>query len=221
MDDHSTDKGKAIVEEYAHKDDRIRVLVNEHTKGVSGARNTGLDYATGDWVTFLDCDDELMPRVFYMWERMAFDSEYNIIQTNHYRNYGKGNVLKYKNFEGLYGINSMPQMWCMVWNKLIRREFLDDTRYVDGMQYGEDEVFILDLLCKDARIYHTEDITVLRHFDNKDSLSHIKGKKELLAQSRALEEFLMRSDNAEVNSFVCDTLSEHWGSKHYKRVFGT
>ena len=221
VDDHSTDNSREIAYEFCNKDDRFILMTNQHAKGVSGARNTGIDYAvqSSDWLTFLDADDELMPKVFYVYERMTFEAEENIIQTNHYRNYGRANVIKYKNTEGVYGLNNMPQQWCMVWNKLIRCDFIGDTRFVDGMQYGEDEVFILDLLCKDARIYHTEDFTVLRHFDNQNSLSHIKKRKELIDQARALESFLMRSDNADVNYFVCDTLSEHWGSKHYKREF--
>ena len=221
VDDHSTDRGKDIVLKYAHDDDRFRVLDNLRTKGVSGARNTGIDYATGDWITFLDADDELMPKAYLAYERMTWaDPTANIIQANHMRNYGRANVHKYDNREGLYSFGNMPQQWCMVWNKLIRRSWLGNLRFVEGMQYGEDEVFVLDMLSRDERLFHTEDIAVLRHFDNAQSLSRSKGKEELLLQARALEDFLVRSKNPQACIWACEVLSEHWGSKRYKTTFG-
>lgn len=56
IDDGSTDRSGEICDEYAKKDTRIRVF---HTKnrGVSAARNLGLDNAKGEWISFVDSDD--------------------------------------------------------------------------------------------------------------------------------------------------------------------
>ncbi len=56
VDDGSTDNSGAILDEYASKDSRIKVVHNEN-KGVGNARNTGLGLATGDYIYFLDSDD--------------------------------------------------------------------------------------------------------------------------------------------------------------------
>lgn len=56
VDDGSPDNSGFICDEYARKDSRIRVIHKENG-GVSSARNVGLDYATGEWVTFVDADD--------------------------------------------------------------------------------------------------------------------------------------------------------------------
>lgn len=56
VNDGSTDNSLSICEEYALKDDRIR-LINQENKGLSGARNTGIDAATGDYILFIDSDD--------------------------------------------------------------------------------------------------------------------------------------------------------------------
>lgn len=56
VDDHSTDNTKELIQNY--QDKRIRYMRNKRTKGVSGARNTGLDEARGAWISFLDSDDE-------------------------------------------------------------------------------------------------------------------------------------------------------------------
>ena len=60
IDDGSTDGSGKICDAYAEKDNRIRVLHKENG-GVSSARNLGLRVAAGNWICFVDSDDELMP----------------------------------------------------------------------------------------------------------------------------------------------------------------
>ena len=58
IDDGSTDASGAIVEEYARRDGRVK-LVRQENSGQGAARNRGLEYATGEYVYFMDADDEL------------------------------------------------------------------------------------------------------------------------------------------------------------------
>ena len=60
IDDGSTDSSGAICDSYAEKDTRIRVFHKENG-GVSSARNLGIDNAQGEWLYFVDSDDELLP----------------------------------------------------------------------------------------------------------------------------------------------------------------
>jgi len=57
VDDGSSDSTRDIVLGFAKKDRRVQLLENTQTKGVSGARNTAIQAATGDWIAFLDGDD--------------------------------------------------------------------------------------------------------------------------------------------------------------------
>ena len=60
VDDGSSDGSESICDEYAGKDSRVKVF--HHTNGgVSSARNLGLDHAKGDWIYFVDSDDEIFP----------------------------------------------------------------------------------------------------------------------------------------------------------------
>ena len=61
VDDGSTDTSPALLADYALRDSRIRV-VTQPNGGLSAARNTGLDHATGDYLLFLDSDDWLEPQ---------------------------------------------------------------------------------------------------------------------------------------------------------------
>ena len=57
IDDGSLDKCPQICDRWASKDKRIRV-VHQKNGGLSDARNTGIELAQGDYITFIDSDDE-------------------------------------------------------------------------------------------------------------------------------------------------------------------
>ena len=59
VDDGSNDGTPAVLEEYSHKYKNIIYSLCCH-RGASATRNTGLDLANGDYITFIDCDDTLM-----------------------------------------------------------------------------------------------------------------------------------------------------------------
>lgn len=60
VDNGSTDRSGQIADEYAKKDNRIRVIHRERGNIGSG-RNTGLDAAQGEYITFIDDDDWAEP----------------------------------------------------------------------------------------------------------------------------------------------------------------
>ena len=58
VDDGSQDDSLQICQQFAEKDKRISVIHQEN-KGLSGARNTGLDNCSGEYIIFIDCDDSI------------------------------------------------------------------------------------------------------------------------------------------------------------------
>ena len=60
INDGSTDKTGEIIEEYSQKHTNIKVISTDNG-GVSRARNIGIDNSSGEYIVFLDADDELLP----------------------------------------------------------------------------------------------------------------------------------------------------------------
>ena len=63
VDDGSTDNSCAIAESFARKDKRV-TIIRQANAGLGAARNTGLDYASGDFVVFADSDDVIPPNAY-------------------------------------------------------------------------------------------------------------------------------------------------------------
>ena len=78
VNDGSTDNSLQILEEFAGKDARIKII-NQKNQGLSVARNTGLECATGEYVAFLDSDDWFDPIMCYNMYRKALREKSDIV----------------------------------------------------------------------------------------------------------------------------------------------
>lgn len=225
VNDHSTDKGKAVARKAAGKDKRFIFTDNKRSPGVSGARNTGLDLAKGEWITFLDADDELLPDAYQTFMTVIEeDPRAKIHQLNHMRYYPTIDkmTLKYTNEEGRFDVNDLPLMWFGVWNKLFRADFVKDIRYDETLQYGEDGLFVLECFAKGEYIHHgrKRETAVKHNFINMKSLSRSKDAEGLLKQVHAYEAFMLRQTDTDVRVMVCEELSRLWGSDVYAKCIG-
>lgn len=98
VDDGSTDNSVAIVESIG--DPRIR-LIKQENGGPSKARNTGVKNAKGDWIVFLDADDEFLPgalRMFY--DAINSHPEFNFIDFSWYTDNGQHRIIADNEKEG-------------------------------------------------------------------------------------------------------------------------
>ena len=149
IDDGSTDKSGAICDEYAKKDNRVKVFHKENG-GVSSARNVGLDEADGEWILFVDSDDNIDR---YYLSKFHQDSDMEVqgaVTINSIGNIKEGE-LKYNDavVENqcaedaiLRGLNTAP------WAKCFCKSIIDtnDIRFDEDLSYGEDSIFIYKYL---------------------------------------------------------------------------
>lgn len=136
INDGSTDNSLEILESYAAKDERIKIISQENS-GVSWVRGVGLNNAHGELIGFLDSDDRLydenvIASVYKEFQNL--DAEMIIFS---FYNQFKGAVLQkaelpmqngvfnWRNYKYLFNHNFHTVMWC----KFYRKSFLD--RYSD------------------------------------------------------------------------------------------
>lgn len=224
VSDYCRDGSDDIAMDYACRDKRITVLWNTRSKGVSGARNTGINYASGEWITFLDADDEMLPNAYETFQRVIMVRTADIYQLNHLRYYAAVDrlALKYYNEGGRYIIPDLPQCWFGVWNKLYSAELIKGIQFDEDLQYGEDGLFNLECLARTGYIQHADKLlTTTKHrFENKESLSHVKDADALLKQIHAYEAFLLKQGDPVMRQLLCNMIADLWTNGRTMKLIG-
>ena len=204
VEDGSTDASSLILENFAARDSRVRVL---HTGGCgcSVARNTGMDAAAGKYIAFIDQDDLYHPQ---MLERMLYVAEtYDVdIVEAAYAKVPESSVI-----ESAFGRVSevgdgceKPMMFqvddpfgyfidqherrgggivCPVWNRIFRRSAVADIRFPANVQPGEDSYFSY-LVFDKLRTMAVVDDVLYAFRQNNASTSHNR-------LSRIVERFIV------------------------------
>lgn len=154
IDDGSTDSSAKICDEWGKKDNRVK-CIHRKNKGVSAARNYGLEIAEGDYIVFCDSDDWLDEEYIHELVMNVQKSKVVIssfqqmtekgINTRNY-NFKKDNERFNKNkfFEDC--INGYIYTFT-VWGKIFARDIIGDTRFV-SLPYSEDAIFVRTVLTK-------------------------------------------------------------------------
>ncbi len=95
VDDCSPDNSGAIARSFVNRDDRFMYIKHEENKGVSEARNTGIQQATGDYILFLDPDDLYEKNLLRVCAAALKRNPVDVLVysfTEDYRNYESGKV---------------------------------------------------------------------------------------------------------------------------------
>lgn len=161
VDDGSQDASPDILRQYAARDDRFRVLTQEN-RGVSSARNSGLDAARGRYILFVDADDYLEVNALEILCCCMNERELNLLffRTS---NSTRSLLEDVESAQSLTVSVMQPNEDCLVrvahpvWGKVFRREIIEQyhLRFFVGVQVGEDLFFVLAylLVCRSCGSY--------------------------------------------------------------------
>lgn len=217
IDDGSPDRSGEICDEYAKKDNRIRVYHKEN-RGVSSARNCGLNNMCGEFVTFVDADDCLYPNALEVLFKYIATNNYDLIQCCFNRAYISGqreNNVKSVVLNGKdYAISKV--LGTHVWGSLFKSEYIRKNKlYFENIKIGEDQIFILDYLKYADSVAKVPDI-LYYYMDNNESASHNQKIEDIIESVKVFGHrkrdnpiFYKRNDNALLGWFLDIVLSKH------------
>lgn len=157
IDDGSTDDSGIICDEYAQMDKRV-VVIHKENAGVSAARNSGIDIATGEFIVFVDADDRLdidileqaiqsvkSKKVIYQWGYTSILEEKKIAGPELLVH----NLTKEEILAAIIGWtctdNNLGYYFRAVWGKLLFADLIkkNGIYFPENLYIGEDAIFLL------------------------------------------------------------------------------
>ena len=199
VDDGSPDKCPEICEEFGKKDKRIKVI-HQKNQGLSGARNTGMKNASGDYILFLDSDDYISKNYCSQAVKMAEEMKSDIVVgeiitvdengADIDSNLGLkiSNKKMFNNIQAMEEVVIEQQLRGYAWGKLLKREIAENVTYPVGKAY-EDRFTIYKYfakankvcLCPGAITYYRLRESSITHSKNLDKwYDLIEGEESLL-----------------------------------------
>ena len=196
VDDGSTDGSSDICEEFALKDERIRV-VHQENQGLVRARKVGVSIAKGEWISFVDSDDWIHPNMVASLVDIAMSNGVDVVTSGMLMAIETTTIPKYDaiaeglyegkriedlknnlfNIEDFFSFSILPY----IWNKLWKRNLLEKTlEWVDdAIRVGEDVAIGFPTILQAKRIYITKNAF---YYYRQNSVSMIRGKKNETAE---------------------------------------
>ena len=182
VNDASTDSSLSILEEYALKDSRIKIINNDKNSKLGPTRNHGMEYATGEYIHFFDSDDWLALDAY---EKLVKIIENNnspdLVQFEYqFVSMLNGEITKRPYYDhGFFNksinIETEPNIiyiWDRhAWNKLYKFDFIKENNLLfNDYPCYEDIEFAFSVLIKAKNIYCIKDILLNYRYDNPNSL---------------------------------------------------
>ncbi len=178
VNDGSTDNSLSICEYYALKDNRIKVFTQAN-KGVSSARNLGIEKAQGEWIYFVDSDDLVFDGLFrdfyetislnklidvYKFGYIIDDNGRRIIMSN-------GNSELVSDHVSMLLNNEKCKYFGFLWNMIFKKSILKDVRFETEISWCEDHIFSYRLFLNSKLMYISEKAYYCYFKRNNNSLS--------------------------------------------------
>lgn len=180
VNDGSPDNCKKICDEYAEKDTRIKVI-HKKNGGMSDARNTGIEYAKGDYLTFIDSDDWVEPDMIELlynnlihYNADVSSCSYYMVYTNSIIYFNCSNdIISLNSEEAIKEICINQKLHTFLWGKLYKKNIFNNLRLPKDKHY-EDMFIILDIfslvnqcvICSVAKYYYRQRKGSITHTNN-------------------------------------------------------
>lgn len=135
INDGSTDGSGAICEEWKKRDSRI-VVFHKENGGASSARNVGLDYATGEYIGFVDSDDWTEPMMYQRLYQLIKEHDAEIAVCDSVKTTKNSEIQveilsRTEHLNRFFRVNDNPPV-IGLWRRLIKKELLEGYSFIEG-----------------------------------------------------------------------------------------
>ncbi len=181
IDDKSTHENVLpILEEYARSDARVKLVKNGQNKGVSFVRKQGIDSATGDFVSFLDCDDRLEGNCVELLLDKELESNADVVLGDYWMVYDSSKKYCRNSCEGQGSFDFLKALLTgkcggTIWSKLFKRNVLKEIHYPLFEGKDNDVVLNFHLACAGLKIVSLN-IPVYNWIQRKTSVTQTKSQ---------------------------------------------
>ena len=193
VNDGSTDSTETIITDYSkHYPENIYVF-SVPNRGVSAARNIGLDKARGNYVTFVDADDWVEPNCYTNILKNTMN-EVDIICTGFCVDFGNSTKINYSICSQPQNLNSSFAMKefligdidVHIWTKIFKRELIANIRFNFDIKIAEDRIFTCECLALSENVIKLPYI-YYHYYQNESSAMHEKFSDKRLDDLKASE----------------------------------
>lgn len=160
VNDGSKDNSLQILQETAKEHFNMKII-NQINKGVSSARNKGLQEAKGKYVYFPDADDIMHPQLLEILLSQIKKYDADVAVCDYVKTASPNSIIftDYKNVEAVVDdcpfqkfIDKEENYFYCLWTKLYKYTILDKQKFVENIHYGEDMLFNLEIFSKVQRV---------------------------------------------------------------------
>lgn len=225
VDDCSPDSSIEIAKEIINAyDTTSRIVTHEQNRGLSAARNSGIDASTGDAIYFIDSDDELYDKsvISHLVQKMQCTGA-DIVAGNYqwvYNDNGRIVSTRYIQEKIFTGKNEIINSFCngdipiTAWNKLIKKEFItrNSLFFKEGILH-EDELWTFNTALTATRIVLTG-MTTYNYYIQENS---IMSKKDIRHLHSLIEVYREMSISSSVNEGLMQKVSSHLNRFAFQR----
>ena len=221
--DNTVDAIKGLTKKYSN----IRFLTSE--KGVSKARNKGIDAANGDWIIFVDADDECLDGVKTISEHLSKDDleliigSYKKDSDSISHDYKILNKVTENTDELKAWLISKPTLRMQAWAKVYRTAFLKkyNLRFNENLSYSEDSEFVIRVLLKTRRIMIADSLFYQYHSGTDSAMrGFTEGRIEKYVRALNAAEKDIEPENAVVKRAFKEYVIAHINIMGVHDVFG-
>ena len=172
VDDGSTDSTYHVI---SHYDDTRVIPLFQENKGVSVARNTGIDNSHGAYITFVDADDMVSPEMIaILFKMICISPDVDIASCSFTtESFDKLDSSKRRVLKSSKEAFDEHCFKTYIWGKLYKKSFIGKTRFAEGVNFGEDKVFLTELKGK-CRKACVSDSKLYFYYQNPFSITHQK-----------------------------------------------